>query len=658
MKIALLLFSDAEADSMGLARVQWEHRADLERLQDAALDIRYCGEGFVLISGDVGHLRATGWTVEVLDARERTGQYCIAWSLEDTRLAVPLLRDGDMTILWTEERQVDALRRYSAFLMELPHWISLEGWLPQAGIDKPVATPEASPLVDALVQDVRADRMERDLAQLVYLDPTRPYDNALSNLRTRFARHPDTRDSAAAYIVEQLADALGPEAVTLEPFRRTPDDSTMYNVVGTLGGTSPDAGYYILCGHYDSIVTHGLNWNWRTDPAPGADDNGTGTVCVLEAARALSGLTFPWSIKFILFSGEELGLWGSRAYAMRGVEQGDRILGVLNLDMVGYNRLHDRLVVLANPASTWMLDRTIMLNERYEIGLRLDPIVDAREIRSDHGSFWLRGYDAITAIESYPPERNEIAPDSTVIYRAAVQMHSVEDVMDSLNFSQIRKTAQLFVAYLAEFAYENKVQEAVPDLALLAGDVRIDADEEQLVVAAMNLNNAAIPDTIEVRVWACEKDSTECEEIWIEKTIAIPPGGSYEVRVPWTKLGEAVVRAEIDPANRIAEMDETNNAIYASLRHVPLSRLVVYPNPFRIGGTPGHVAFAGMPDDASVQIFSPSGEQIWQDTEERREVLWYGQNEAGFLLGSGIYFYTIVDPEGRRTQTGKLAVLR
>jgi len=305
-----------------------------------------------------------------------------------------------------------------------------------------------------------------------------------------------------------------------------------------------------------------------------------------------------------------------------------------------------------------MLDRAMMLNERYEIGLRLDPLVDAREIRSDHGSFWLRGYDAITAIEGYPPERDNITPDSTVIYRAAVQMHTVDDVADSLNFSQIRKTAQLFVAYLAEFAYENPIQETLPDLALLEGDVRIDGEEEQIVVAAMNLNNAAIPDTIEVRAWACASDSTACEEIRTENVPVIPPGGSYEVRIPWTKLGEVLVRAEIDPENRIAEADETNNIVYASLRHVPLTRLAIYPNPFRIGGVPDHVAFAGVPDDASVQIFSASGERIWQDEEERREVLWYGQNEENFLVGSGIYFYAIVDPEGRRTQTGKLAVVR
>ena len=661
--MVLFLFSEAEAGGIGLARVQWDELADLARLRDSALDIRYCGEGFVLISGEGEWLRNEGWTAEVLDRDGEDGLYCIAWFEENAREEIErfanlLLRDGNAMILRTERRHLDALRRYCTFLVELPRRISLRGWFPETGFGKPARTPEASSRVAALLDSVRSDRMEQDIERLVYLDPSKPYDNALPNLRTRYARHPDTRDSAAAYIVEQLAEVLGPDAVTLEPFRRTPDDSTMYNVVATLKGTDPDAGYYILCGHYDSIVTHGFNWNWRTDPAPGADDNGTGVVCVLEAARLLSGLTFPWSIKFVLFSGEELGLWGSRAYAMRSVEEGDRILGVLNLDMVGYNRQYDRLVILANPASTWMLDRTMTLNERYDIGLRLDPIVDAREIRSDHGSFWLRGYDAITAIEGYPPERDNITPDSTLIYRAAVQMHTVDDVMDSLNFDQIRKAAQLFVAYLAEFAIENERRETLPDLALFEGDVRISGKEEQIVISAMSLNNAEIPGPVEVRAWACAPDSTSCEEIWREEVSEIPPGGSYEVRIPWTKLGEMVVRAEVDPEARIAEVDETNNVLYTSLRHVPLSRIVVYPNPFRIGGEWNSMAFAGLPDEASVEILSASGELVWRGEEERREVLWIGQNTEDFLVGSGVYFYVIVDSDGRRTRTGKVAVVR
>ncbi|MEQ1934569.1 MAG: M28 family peptidase, partial [Fimbriimonadaceae bacterium] len=80
-----------------------------------------------------------------------------------------------------------------------------------------------------------------------------------------------------------------------------------YNVIAELKGTEKPDEVVIICGHFDS---------WNGPGSVGANDNGTGSTVTLEAARLLSkvGAKPKRTIRFILWSGEEQGLLGSRAY--------------------------------------------------------------------------------------------------------------------------------------------------------------------------------------------------------------------------------------------------------------------------------------------------------------------------------------------------------
>ncbi|ASK32658.1 leucyl aminopeptidase [Chryseobacterium sp. T16E-39] len=99
------------------------------------------------------------------------------------------------------------------------------------------------------------------------------------------------------------------------------------NLIITKTGTTYPNIYVIICGHYDTIT------------GPGVSDNGSGTSILLEAARILKDIPTQYSIKFIHFSGEEQGLYGSYHYADNVVFQnGVRKLNirlVFNLDQVG-----------------------------------------------------------------------------------------------------------------------------------------------------------------------------------------------------------------------------------------------------------------------------------------------------------------------------------
>ena len=91
----------------------------------------------------------------------------------------------------------------------------------------------------------------------------------------------------------------------------------------------------LVTGHYDSRNSTNEN---TTDPAPGANDDGSGTAVSLECARILSKHKFPATIIFLTVAGEEQGLNGSRHFANMAKAQGWNIEAALNNDIVGGNR--------------------------------------------------------------------------------------------------------------------------------------------------------------------------------------------------------------------------------------------------------------------------------------------------------------------------------
>lgn len=97
------------------------------------------------------------------------------------------------------------------------------------------------------------------------------------------------------------------------------------NILGRKTGAKDEAITYIMDAHYDGVPN-----------APAADDNGSGVVGVLEAAKILSKYEFEHSIRFIGFDFEEAGLIGSQKYVQTGIKTYEDIQGVLNYEMIGY----------------------------------------------------------------------------------------------------------------------------------------------------------------------------------------------------------------------------------------------------------------------------------------------------------------------------------
>lgn len=123
---------------------------------------------------------------------------------------------------------------------------------------------------------------------------------------------------------------------------RAPDGVIVENVLAIQKGTGDPAHVIMIAGHIDSRVTDVMNF---TDDAPGANDDASGTVLVIEAARLLSKQKHRATIVYALLSGEEQGLWGGRLLARHAKEQGWQVAALLNNDIVGGIRGTDGTVV-------------------------------------------------------------------------------------------------------------------------------------------------------------------------------------------------------------------------------------------------------------------------------------------------------------------------
>jgi len=205
------------------------------------------------------------------------------------------------------------------------------------------------------------------------------------------------------------------------------------NIVGYKAGKTEPQSVVIIGAHYDSYAEPD-----STISAPGADDNASGVAAVLEAARILSAYSFRYSIKFILFSAEEWGLYGSDHYAKEADQKGEKIIGVINLDMVSYaDSLPEDLDVVVNSNSKWIGTVLDSAAQNYS-SIDVKTTVDGSYDYSDHYSFWDWGFPAVLCIEDYE--------DTNPYY------HTTRDTLSRINLDFGLEAAKTCIAATAQMA--------------------------------------------------------------------------------------------------------------------------------------------------------------------------------------------------------------
>ncbi len=342
--------------------------ADLERLEEAGL------HGRILDPDMAG---ATYLLAYPMPGRPRP-----AWSTYGTLL----LDDGVQALLRTSPEEAERLA--------------------QAGVELRRLTLDPRPLRPALVEGaipavITPDPLIQQMIDQVTSTDVYNYDGGLSGewpvdiggepytIATRHTYSGTPIQKATQYVGEHLA-GLG-----LNVEYHQWGGATYPNVIGELPGQVNPDDILIICAHLDDMPSG--------PTAPGADDNASGSTAVLIAADILTQYNWGCTLRFALWTGEEQGLLGSQAYAQRSYNSGENIVGVLNLDMIGYNTLNSSPDIDLHANSS--LPETLALAQLFAdvvdaYNLNLIPQIIPDGIgASDHASFWQYGYTAILGIE-------------------------------------------------------------------------------------------------------------------------------------------------------------------------------------------------------------------------------------------------------------------
>ena len=269
--------------------------------------------------------------------------------------------------------------------------------------------------------------------------------------QTIVSRVQSNNDLTADYIEERLSALLN-LTVAVQEF-----NTVGKNIIATqLGQTNPD-NIYIVCAHYDSVTTFC------------ADDNATGVSAVLEIARLLSNQCIDNTIVYALWDEEEIGLLGANYYAQQAADETngntrDNILGVINVDMIGYdgdapgtegdNEFDIDVRNIAN--SVGIKDDIITILNTYTFDLNV-IVVNPGTTASDHSRFWNQNYSAILVGESW--ETNDQTPD----------YHTSNDRAEDIDFQYMTELTKLVTGYMATkaglIAVDNTITQTASNLS-------------------------------------------------------------------------------------------------------------------------------------------------------------------------------------------------
>jgi hypothetical protein len=337
--------------------------------------------------------------------------------------------------------------------------------------------PAVDPRIHEIVGAASAARVEADIRRLAAFGTRHTMSDTLSATRGIGAARRWLRDE-----FQDISRACGgclevgyvEEVIPAGGHPRVPEETNIVNVVATQRGSARPERIVIIQGHYDSRATDVLD---AVSDAPGANDNASGTVVVLETARLLSRYTFPATIVYAALAGEEQGLLGGEILAEHALRQGWDVLAVLNNDIVGNTRgitgLADNTTArvfapgIPPDASQAELRRIMSTGGeldgpsrqlgRYIVATAdryvptLSPILIYRLDRfgrgSDHTPFFLRGFPAIRISEThedYTRQHQDVRVEDGIAYG---------DVPDAVDFDYTARITALNAAALAALAW-------------------------------------------------------------------------------------------------------------------------------------------------------------------------------------------------------------
>jgi Zn-dependent M28 family amino/carboxypeptidase len=264
----------------------------------------------------------------------------------------------------------------------------------------------------------------------------------------RHFENPGSLDRAAGYIEKVLAGA------GLKTLRHSFNHNNYHNIIAETGGTGSPDEIIIIGAHYDTV--------WLS---PGADDNASGVAAMLEMAHNLSGLKLEHTVRFVAFTNEEQPFaasdeMGSMKYARLVQEQGENIVAMFSLEMLGYysdepgsqkyppplNWFYpdqaNFIAFVSNIRSGRLLWRSLREFRQHSAfpsqGLIMSEKLVPDIRRSDHASFWETGYAAVMVTD-------------TAEFRN-IHYHTVGDVIRTLDMGKMARVVEGLTLMIADLA--------------------------------------------------------------------------------------------------------------------------------------------------------------------------------------------------------------
>jgi hypothetical protein len=357
-----------------------------------------------------------------------------------------------------------------------------------------VPAPPLDPAISAALARISAQQLRVTDERLVAFGTRSTFSEGSGPKRGVFA--------ARAYLVERFREiarnsggrmtvALDTYTQTADPKKRVPRDVVISSVIATLKGDEPSTRTYVMSSHYDS---RNSNNDDGVHDAPGADDNGSGTAAVVEAARVLANVPLHATVVFACFDSEEQGLFGSAHYAKTLKDAHVDVQGNVNNDIVGASVGDDgvkrddviRIFSEALPVGTDPKRVNVIGGENdsqsrelarfaketgdaYVTGLRGMLIYRAdRFLRGgDHESFNAEGFPAIRfvePVENFNHQHQDVRVENGVQYG---------DLMQYMDFDYLVKVTRYNVATLAELALAPPAPKTIVETKALTNDTTL-----------------------------------------------------------------------------------------------------------------------------------------------------------------------------------------
>ncbi|RCI00568.1 Leucine aminopeptidase 1 [Rhizopus azygosporus] len=241
------------------------------------------------------------------------------------------------------------------------------------------------------------------------------------------------------WLIQQIRDiASGNDHVSVKEFKHSWDQ---FSIIARFEGSSKDLEneVVIVGAHQDSVNM----WLPSFGRSPGADDDGSGTVTILEAFRSLvhNGFKPERPVEFHWYSGEEAGLLGSQDVADKYYQDGKRVVAMLQNDMTGFigkNKDKEVIGIVTDHVDEKLTDFLKALVDTY--AAIPYSLTECGYACSDHASWRKLGFPSAFTIESEFDNSNPY-------------IHTTRDVIENLSFDHMKEFAKVAVGFAVELSH-------------------------------------------------------------------------------------------------------------------------------------------------------------------------------------------------------------